>query len=310
MMAYRKLDGINSATVLVANNGELSEITCICCAELELELERTRIELRSTQKIVKLLEEEIYSTELEVMNNTKGLSNKSESKSDSPQYDRKSQIQKPGTQQSETTEERKVKLKDNSGLYSRAGKGNELQSEFKDAANIKDRLDEQFRTLSSKRENIDIFPPAKTIFKHTPMIVNTEVITKNCDNVKTLSRFETRRITKINIHNRRFRGSNEANNHKIMVIGDSHYREYAKIISDYLGGKYVVTGMIKPGAGALDILTLTNSRYRHLTRRDVIIVQAGSNDVYRNNAKLALTQIVNFYEELSNVNIIRYPSQI
>jgi hypothetical protein len=83
-MADRKLDSINSATVLVANNGELSEITCICCAELELELERTRTELRSTQKIVKLLREEIYSTELEVMNNTKGLSNKSVCKSDSP----------------------------------------------------------------------------------------------------------------------------------------------------------------------------------------------------------------------------------
>jgi hypothetical protein len=70
IMADHKLDSINSATVLVANNGEPCKITCICCAELELELERTRIELRSTQKIVKLLREEIYSTELEVMNNT------------------------------------------------------------------------------------------------------------------------------------------------------------------------------------------------------------------------------------------------
>jgi GTPase SAR1 family protein len=85
---------------------------------------------------------------------------------------------------------------------------------------------------------------------------------------------------------------------------DSHCRGSARIISDYLGGKYVVTGMITPAAGALDIFTSTNSRYRHLTRKDVMIVQGGSNDVYRNNAKLALTQIVNLCEELSYVNII------
>jgi hypothetical protein len=89
-----------------------------------------------------------------------------------------------------------------------------------------------------------------------------------------------------------------------MVTGDSHCMGSARIISDYLGGKYVVTVMIKPGAGALDIFTSTNSRYRHLTRKDVIIVQGGSNDVYRNNANLALTQIVNFCEELIYVNII------
>jgi hypothetical protein len=67
---------INSATVLVTNNGEPSEITCISCAELELELERTRIKLRSTQKIVELLPEEMNSTELEVMNSTVGGSRK------------------------------------------------------------------------------------------------------------------------------------------------------------------------------------------------------------------------------------------
>jgi hypothetical protein len=134
--------------------------------------------------------------------------------------------------------------------------------------------------------------------------VNTEVITNNCDNIKTPLKFEPSRITKTNIHNRQFRGQNKANKHKIMVIGDSHCRGSARIISDYLGGKYVVTGMIKSGAGALDILTLTNSRCRHLTRRDVIIIQGGSNDVYRNNAKLALTQILNFCEKLSYVNII------
>jgi hypothetical protein len=112
---------------------------------------------------IRILREEKFSDDSEVMNSSKGglRKKKNESESDSAQYDGKNQIQKLGTQQSETIEELKVKFKDNSGLYSRAGKGNEVQSEFKDAANIKDRLDEQFITLSTNRENIDIFPPAK-----------------------------------------------------------------------------------------------------------------------------------------------------
>jgi hypothetical protein len=205
-------------------------------------------------------------------------------------------------------EEWEVMFKDNKGLYSRAGKGNELQRKFNDAAIIMDRLDKQFRTLSSNKGNIDILPPAKTtvktIFKHIPVIVNTKVITNNCDNIKSPLKTEPSIIAKTNIHNRQFRRPTEANKHKIMVIGNSHSRGSVRIIGDYLGGQYVVTGMIKPGAEALDIFTPTNSRYRHLTRKDVIIVQGGSNDIYRNNAKLALTQIVNFCEELSYVNII------
>jgi hypothetical protein len=68
--------------------------------------------------------------------------------------------------------------------------------------------------------------------------VNTEVITKNCESIKTLLRFETSRITKTDVHNRQFRGPNEANKHKIMVIGDSHCRGSAKIIKGKICGDW------------------------------------------------------------------------
>jgi hypothetical protein len=48
-----------SATVLGTNNEELSVVTCISCAELELELEKTKIELRSVLKIVEMLKEDV-----------------------------------------------------------------------------------------------------------------------------------------------------------------------------------------------------------------------------------------------------------
>jgi hypothetical protein len=48
-MADSNMSCTNSATVLVENSGEPSKILCICCAELELGLERTNIELRAAQ---------------------------------------------------------------------------------------------------------------------------------------------------------------------------------------------------------------------------------------------------------------------
>jgi hypothetical protein len=65
-MADRKDGCCNSTTILVANTGKSSEILCISCAELELELKKTQIELRSTEKIVELLQDELYSVKLEV----------------------------------------------------------------------------------------------------------------------------------------------------------------------------------------------------------------------------------------------------
>jgi hypothetical protein len=118
--------GTNSASVLVANIDESSEITCICCAELELELEKTRIELRSTQKIVELLREEMYSATLEVRNNTNGGCRNSGSDSPHKGYKR---TQEQRNRHSGITEEVKAKFKDNNMLYLRREQENDRQDE-------------------------------------------------------------------------------------------------------------------------------------------------------------------------------------
>jgi hypothetical protein len=69
-----------------------------------------------------------------------------------------------------------------------------------------------------------------------------------------------------------------------MIIGDSHFRGAARNTSDYLGDKYEVMGMIKPGAGIEDIFATMNLNYRHLTKKDVTVIQGGANDVHRNNS--------------------------
>jgi hypothetical protein len=62
-MTVKMADGMPvdsaSAATFIANKEENSEVMCIRCAELELELVKTRIELKSTLKIVEMLREEL-----------------------------------------------------------------------------------------------------------------------------------------------------------------------------------------------------------------------------------------------------------
>jgi hypothetical protein len=89
-----------------------------------------------------------------------------------------------------------------------------------------------------------------------------------------------------------------------MILGDSHLRRSAIRIGGYLGEKFEVSGMIKPGASVTDIVAQTNMNYRSLTKNDVIVIHGGSNDVYTNNSKVALLQIVKFIQDINNTNII------
>jgi hypothetical protein len=59
-------------------------------------------------------------------------------------------------------------------------------------------------------------------------------------------------------------------------------------IGEYLGDKFEVYGMIKPGASAADIVAQTNTKYKNLTKNDVIVFNGGSSNVYRNNSRVAL----------------------
>jgi hypothetical protein len=104
---------IDTATVIVANNGEPSGTTCICCAKLERELEETRKKLRSTQEIVELLLEEMSSDALEVKCSTIGGGIKN-SGSDCP-LDGYTWLQEQRNLLSDITEETKVNFKVDKG---------------------------------------------------------------------------------------------------------------------------------------------------------------------------------------------------
>jgi hypothetical protein len=51
-MAEHIAGSAKNATVLVINNSESSEVMCMCCDKLKIELKKALIELKSTQKLL------------------------------------------------------------------------------------------------------------------------------------------------------------------------------------------------------------------------------------------------------------------
>jgi hypothetical protein len=56
--------GMGDAATFEVNNNEVTKVTCISCAELELELKGTQLELKATEYIVELLRNELKLSSL------------------------------------------------------------------------------------------------------------------------------------------------------------------------------------------------------------------------------------------------------
>jgi lysophospholipase L1-like esterase len=185
---------------------------------------------------------------------------------------------------------------------------NSTESQFTSTSNFMD--------SNKKRDNVVITKKAAVVTNQIPVIINGRIATKNGENTISLTRHGCNSSISDSgeniipvirpITNRVMKTDNklrEEHKHNIIIMGDSHSRGSAVMLRDYLGSKFEVYGIIKPGASAAEIVAQTNKNYRHLTKKDVIVLFGGSNDVYRNNSKTALLQIAKFCEEI-NRNII------
>lgn len=95
-------------------------------------------------------------------------------------------------------------------------------------------------------------------------------------------------------------------NHKVKIIGDSHLRGSAVNINQYLNMKFEVSSFIKLGAGINQLIHSKEIELLRLRKKDVIVINGGSNNISNNNANrneifILLTQ---FIQKYSNTNII------
>jgi hypothetical protein len=57
-----------------------------------------------------------------------------------------------------------------------------------------------------------------------------------------------------------------------------------------------VFGVIRPGAGAEKIVNSFAQDLQNLHLHDIVVLNAGANDVYKNNMSVALTHIMKFIQ--------------
>ena len=74
---------------------------------------------------------------------------------------------------------------------------------------------------------------------------------------------------------------------RIILIGDSHVRKCATDLQHNLGANYKVSGFAKSGAIMEEIANTVSEDVQTLSNKDVVIVWGGSNDISKNNSKMA-----------------------
>jgi len=91
---------------------------------------------------------------------------------------------------------------------------------------------------------------------------------------------------------------------KVVIIGDSHARGYAAVISSELGNDFEVTGTVIPGAQLINITNLADVELSALGKSDAVIVIGGANDINKNETNIGLTHLRKFVENKRNTNIM------
>lgn len=91
----------------------------------------------------------------------------------------------------------------------------------------------------------------------------------------------------------------KTNKHAVKIIGDSHLRNSAMRINQYLNSKYEATGLIKPGATTQKIVTPGENELKGLCEKDVIVLNCGANDIEKVNSSIGaiITPVINFSQK-------------
>jgi len=92
----------------------------------------------------------------------------------------------------------------------------------------------------------------------------------------------------------------------MVILSDSHLKGCLKMIKNLLGDSVSIPGWTKPGARAEDILVGSNTDLMDLDKKDVIVISAGANDIYKNKSSKALHKVIQFMQRNYNTNIIMY----
>jgi hypothetical protein len=128
-----------------------------------------------------------------------------------------------------------------------------------------------------------------------PVIVNGDISIE--DSIKVTNRNTSHKKESEN-------GETKPKKKNIIMIGNSHVRDCAREISNYLGKEFEVSGTVMSGSGLANITALVHEETLNLTSGDAVLIWGGSNDVNRKETSLGLKHLKNFINHRSNANIL------
>jgi hypothetical protein len=100
------------------------------------------------------------------------------------------------------------------------------------------------------------------------------------------------------------RKSSQRKKRKIVVVGDSFTRGMAGELLHNLGNAFEVIGYVNPGSGMKVITDMAKQEFTTLTKKDMVVVWGGANDIAKNEANNGLTHISNFVKLRKHTNVL------
>ena len=146
-------------------------------------------------------------------------------------------------------------------------------------------------------------------FKHIPVIVNSYAPLDNLQEATKASNShnETGEVATI-MYLKEKKLLPAIKKKKTVIIGDSHAKGFASIISNSLDNTFEVIGTVMPRARFGNITKPAKSESSSLGKSDTVIMIRGAKDINKNETNVGLAHLRNFAEDRRNTNIVVVPA--
>jgi len=154
---------------------------------------------------------------------------------------------------------------------------------------------ESYRHWNSRR-------PVKKRPHGTIKITNKYEVLQNSDEETSASQ-NTHLVTNRGMAAKK-RKSSQRKKRKIIVVGDSFARGIAGELLHNLGRDFEVIGYVNTGSGMEVITNVAKQESTTLTKKDMVVIWGGSNDIAKNEVNSGLSHIINFVKQRKNTNVL------
>ena len=255
-----------------------SYVSCFNCARLSEQLKSVQDELKTAEKIISLLKEDVkqMSQQPTVVSNLETI---------------------------QGTEHWLVMQQKDPKKMKRLSRPSENSQQYKSTIHTSNRFSLLETIKENHKEAVKDSPTIQRVPQglEIPTIVNGRLSVKNSMKINKLKTFKEFR-TKLSSSHKSLKSAACA---KIRLISDSHLRGMALKLKENLNSQYKVSSIIKPGAKTKQVILTQDSDLKLLGKNDYLIISAGSNDITANiNVNEIIVPLLEFTQRNYHTNII------